>query len=225
MRQARGDALLLLNSDTVVQTGALDGMLSILEEIPQAGVIGCKLLNQDNSIQESWAEFPTLASEFLGRNFRKRGEVPGWPGLYETDWVGGACILVRKEAVQQVGLLDESFFMYSEEVDWCFRMKARGWNTFFLESAAITHLGGGSASRSGLHQLTRLYESKLRFFRKNYGLWQVGWLRAGLILVNLLGVIWRGLALFIQPGQAGEQRRQIHSQWQLVRWLWSKPPL
>ncbi|MGE5222657.1 MAG: glycosyltransferase family 2 protein [Omnitrophica WOR_2 bacterium] len=220
MQQAEGEYFLLINSDTIVQPGAIDGMLHTAEENPEAGIVGCKLLNQDGSIQESWAEFPTVASEILGRNFRKRTQVSSGEALYRVDWVGGACLLVRKEAVQQVGMLDESYFMYSEEVDWCYRMKASGWNTYFLESVEIIHLGGGSARRTSFDQLLRLYDSKLRFFKKNYGKWQARLLKSCLILVILSGIIWREISVFLKLQRDQDQRGRLQSQWQLIRRLW-----
>ena len=221
MREAQGEVLLLLNSDTLVMPGAFDELFHTLRDNPRAGVVGSRLLNQDGTLQESWAAFPSLASEILGRNFRKRSRVTGQSGVFQVDWVGGACMLVRAAAVHQVGLLDEQYFMYSEEVDWCYRMRMAGWLTLYAEKAEVIHLGGGSANRFSLNQLMRLYDSKLRFFRKNYGRLPASLLRAGLILAQLLRIVRHGLTSLTRPEQAAELRGRSQSQWQLVRWLWA----
>ncbi len=212
---SRGRYFLLLNSDTIVLSPALEKMAQFADAHSEAGIIGCKLLNGDGSLQKSWASFPTFWSELLGRNFRARRQVEGEPFVYEVDWVGGACLLVRPAAINEVGLLDESFFMYSEETDWCFRMKQHGWRVYYLASAGIVHLGGGSASRTSASQLVRLYENKIRFFHKHYGAWQAGLLRYGLLAVNALGLARRALVWPLQP-QEREVRRRLAAQWQLI---------
>lgn len=215
---SQGRYSLLLNSDTIVLPQALEKMIHFADAHAEAGIIGCKLLNSDGSLQESWASFPTFWSEVLGRNFRVRWLVTEQPLVYEVDWVGGACLLVRPAAINEVGLLDESFFMYSEETDWCFRMRRQGWKVYYLAGAEIVHLGGGSASRTSAAQLVRLYESKIRFFHKHYGAWQAGLLRYGLLAVNALGLARRALALPLQS-QEREVRRRLAAQWHLICWL------
>jgi GT2 family glycosyltransferase len=212
---SRGRYFLLLNSDTIVLPHALEKMVQFADAHAESGIIGCRLLNSDGSLQKSWASFPTFWSEVLGRNFRARRQVEEESLAYEVDWIGGACLLVRPAAINEVGLLDESFFMYSEETDWCFRMKRHGWRVYYLASAEIVHLGGGSASRTSASQLVRLYENKIRFFNKHYGPWQAGLLRYGLLAVNALGLARRALAWPLQR-QEREVRRRLAAQWQLI---------
>jgi GT2 family glycosyltransferase len=207
---------LLLNSDTVVHPQTLEEMVDVADRHPHVGVVGCKLLNADGTLQESWATFPTLWSELLGRNVRKRRPVQNAPGVYEVDWVGGACFLVRANAVAQVGLLDEDYFMYSEELDWCYRMQHAGWQIFYLASAAITHFGGGSASRASLAQRTRLYTSKILFFRKHYGFVSALLLRYGLVAATCFGLL-RQLVFYQTSRETFVE--QIRSYWDLIRFL------
>jgi N-acetylglucosaminyl-diphospho-decaprenol L-rhamnosyltransferase len=214
---SQGNYSLLLNSDTIVLPHALEKMVQFADAHSEAGIIGCKLLNSDGSLQKSWASFPTFWSEVLGRNFRVRRQVEEERLAYEVDWVGGACLLVRPAAINEVGLLDESFLMYSEETDWCFRMKRQGWKVYYLTSAEIIHLGGGSASRTSAAQLVHLYENKTRFFHKHYGAWQAGLLRYGLLAANALGLARRALAWPLQHHQEREKvRRRLAAQWQLI---------
>ncbi len=219
---ARGRYLLLLNSDTLVLPGTLDRLIACADRHPEAGVLGGRLLNADGSLQASWARFPTLWSELLGRNVRARcplGRPAGQAQVYDVDWVGGACMLVRPQAVAQVGALDEDFFMYSEETDWCYRMRRHGWRVHYLADGPVVHLGGGSASRADGMQLTRLYEGKLRFFRKHYGPRQAQLLRVGLVAVKGFGLAPRA-ALRLLRGSA-PARQGLAAQWSLARWLLS----
>ncbi len=219
IRLSQGRYVLLLNSDTIVLPHALKEMVRFGDTRPDAGIVGCKLLNGDGSLQESWASFPTFWSEVLGRNFRARRLVGKMLLTYEVDWVGGACLLARRAAIDEVGLLDESYFMYSEETDWCFRMTQQGWKVYYLPDVEVVHLGGGSASRANVIQLVRLYESKIRFFRKHYGARQAGLLRYGLVAVNALGLARRALAWPWQWKGRQEIRRRLEARWRLIWWL------
>src|SRR6185369_15464024 len=101
---------------------------------------------------------PSFLSELLGQNFRIRQHVTDMPNAYEVDWIMGACMLVRAETIQDVGELDENYFFYSEETDWCFRIRKKNWKIWYITNAEIYHLGGGSAKRSSVIQLVRLYQ-------------------------------------------------------------------
>jgi GT2 family glycosyltransferase len=208
---AQGRYYLLLNSDTIVPPGSLDGLVCIADAHPELGVIGPKILNMNGTLQESWSTFPTIWSELVGRNFRHRRPVANSPLAYEVDWVMGACMLVRAETAAQVGMLDEDYFFYSEEADWCYRIKNKGWKIWYVAQAEIYHLGGGSTKKHTLTQLTLLYENKIRYFKKNHGSTQATLLRYGLALSNCLGLI-RRIFLFTP-----KDRIQVQSQ--LIRCL------
>jgi hypothetical protein len=213
---------MLLNSDTIVLPAALNSMVRFADQYPEAGMIGCKLLNEDGSLQESWAAFPTLWSELTGRNLRRRRLVDETQGAYEVDWVGGACLLARSSALRQIGFLDDTYFMYSEETDWCFRTRQQGWKIYYLSEAEIIHLGGGSANRASLTQMVRLYESKIKFFDKHYGKFQARLLRYGLALANGLGLIRRALGSALSSSQP-ETGQRLTVQWQLMKHLLRGP--
>ncbi|MCL5999309.1 MAG: glycosyltransferase family 2 protein [Chloroflexi bacterium] len=216
---ARARYALLLNSDTIVLPGALQELVRVANLHPEAGIVGCMLLNSDGSLQESWASFPTLWSEVTGRNIRTRRSVGNTTGLYDVDWVGGACLLAQSQAIRQVGLLDESYFMYSEEMDWCYRMRRCGWRVYYSASAKVVHLGGGSASRASASQLIRLYDSKIRFFQTHYGARSAGLLRFGLITVNTAALARRSLTWAIRHSKRVEVRNRLSAQYQLLLWL------
>ncbi len=179
LRLARGRRILLLNSDTEIVPGALGLLIACLEGHDRAGIAAPRLVNRDGSFQAGPARFPTLWStvleawglmQLLIRNPYYPSARPA-PGecARTADWAGGACLLVCREAMAEVGLLDEAFFMNSEEVDWCFRMRRAGWQVWYEPAAAIVHLGGASAARSSAAQRKRNYRGKVQFLSKHRG--------------------------------------------------------
>ncbi len=216
---AKGRYFMLLNSDTIMCSGTVDALIETADAHPDVGVIGPTLLNADHTIQKSWASFPSFLSEVLGKNFRVRRPVTTLSQVYEVDWIMGACMLVRSEAVQDAGMMDPDYFFYSEEVDWCYRIKRKNRKIWLLTSAQIYHLGGGSTSRGSIAQLVYLYRGKLRFFKKFYGDIPTTFLRFGLALVNAFGVCRRILFLNWFNREASFQR--ISNQSKLVWYLLS----
>lgn len=210
IRQAVGRHVLLLNSDTVVHAGALRQMVAFLDAHPRCGVAGACLLNGDGSLQASWAQFPSLWSEVLGRNLRVRQPLPGAAGqpAFAVDWVGGACLMIRRAAIDQVGLMDERFFMYSEETDWCYRVKQAGWAIAYLPEARVTHFGGASSRQNNVKMFVELNRSKLYFFRKHYGPVRAGLLRLSLLGATVAKMAWLWAASRLNPAQRPNLARQ-----------------
>lgn len=171
IRSSQGRHVLLLNSDTVALPGSITTLVRFLDQHPHIGIAGAQLLNGDGSLQLSWASFPTIWSELRGKNVRVRRPYVTQDGspAYAVDWVGGACLLIRRAAVDQIGLLDEAFFMYSEEADWCFRVKQQGWRVCYYPAAQVIHFGGQSSKKASTRMKCQLYQSKLLFFTKHYG--------------------------------------------------------
>ena len=180
-QQSTGRYFLLLNSDAVVLRGALSALVRFLDCYPAAGAVGSKLLNGDGTLQRSCSTFPTLLTElfdalYLSKLFPKnrlfgRYAMSYWDfdSIREVDFAGGSSLLLRRRALEDVGLLDEGFFMYSEEADLCWRLKAGGWKVFYLPSAQVIHYGGQSAKLASKRTSVELYRSKYRFMRKHYG--------------------------------------------------------
>jgi len=187
---ALGEYLLLLNSDAELMPGALEAMVNKLEDAPHSGLVGGKILNHDGSLQASWTDFPGIWREFLilsGLGRRVFG--PWYPShspkdstqARQVDYVSGACMLVRRIAFNMVGGFDTSFFMYAEEVDLCFRMRNAGWQIWYLPEAEVIHLGGGSSISLAAKREADLYQSRVKYFRKNLGLIPA-YILAGMIL-------------------------------------------
>jgi GT2 family glycosyltransferase len=180
LRRAGGRYFLLLNPDTIVPPGALEALVEAMDAHRDAAVSSPLLLNTDGSPQPCWARFPSLTSELCGRLDRTQSPYPladfadpaRRAGMrpFAADWVGGACFLVRAEAVRAVGLLDEGFFLYGEEADWCRRFGQAGWNVLLVPSVTVMHRGGASSPSMPARVRRRcLYLAQIRLYRRLYG--------------------------------------------------------
>lgn len=166
--------VLFLNSDTMVQPHALKEIVAFMHSTPRAGIVGANVINPDGSPQRCFGKFPTLLSESIyawGLDTRlpiERQVVLDGHAV-ETDWVLGAALAARRDALVQVGGFDEAYFMYSEEVDLCYRVKQAGWRNFILPSAHVVHFGGESTRQMPAAMKAELFRSKVRYFRKHRG--------------------------------------------------------
>jgi GT2 family glycosyltransferase len=176
IKQSSGRYLLLLNSDTEVQPGALETLVDYMEENPQVGVAGSQLLNPDGSLQISCFPAPTLLRE-LWRLFHLDKVIPFGTYTMKTweldrarpvDVLMGACMILRRETLRQVGLFDEDYFMYSEETDLCNRIQRAGWGLSWVPQAKVMHYGGQSTRLVSADMFMNLYHSKIMYFRKNH---------------------------------------------------------
>jgi len=197
---ARGRYVLLLNPDTEVVGDALETMVTFADAHSDVGVVGPQLLNPDGTVQSSRRRFPTLATALFESTWLQpyaphrllaRYYVLDRPDdeVQDVDWVTGAALMARREAVEQVGPLDEGFFMYSEELDWCRRFRAAGWRVVYLPTARVIHHEGKSSEQVLPARHIHFQTSKIRYFRKYHGpaaaevlrlvllgnyLWQIG---------------------------------------------------
>jgi len=176
--EGKREYALLLNPDTTVGEGALDSLIKFMGEHPECGAAGAKLLNADDSLQVSCAPFPSLVRE-LWRLFHldklyplSRYPFSKWrvDTPQQVDSVQGAALMLRRETLEQVGLLDEDYFMYSEEVDLCHRIKSAGWEIYWVPDAEVVHYGGQSTRQVAREMFLELYRSKVLYFHKRHGL-------------------------------------------------------
>lgn len=174
IRQCQGKYVLLLNSDAALTAGAAHALVATLENDPKAGIAGATLVYPDGRPQVSYAPLPTLWSELAGltgldRVVRKlRRPQQAGKGPLETGMVDGACFLARSSMLDEIGLLDERFFMFNEEVDLCYRAHTAGWKVIHVPEAVTVHVAGGSTGVTP-GRLLRLYRGKLQYFQKHYG--------------------------------------------------------
>ncbi len=200
LRKASGKYLLLLNPDTRLKEGVLETLFSFMEENQEVAVAGPQLLNWDGSKQNSIANFPSLATELLNKSLLRWLFPQKYPGKekdylnpIEVDSVIGACLMVRGEAIEKVGLLDEDYFLFLEETDWCYRMKKAGWKIYHVPQTMVYHFQGKSAEREKKRAKVEYYRSRYIFFKKNRGRGQELILRIGL----LVRLVFEEISMFL----------------------------
>ncbi len=219
MRAASGRYFLLLNPDAWLADGALDAMVAFADEHPEAAVVGPRLLNPDGSLQRSVRGYPTpwrLATEyFFLRKLAPRSEAlnalfgAGFDhrSVRDADYLFGACMLVRRDAVDSIGVFDEDFFLMSEEVDWCYRFHQAGWKVLFYPEAEAYHVVGASLNPARFKDVVR---GHLQFLRKHRGeqvaerarrvmLW--GLRARGLMFRGERGRAYRDVARWLRSGR------------------------
>jgi hypothetical protein len=174
IRAAGGRYVCLLNSDTEVCPGALDTLTAFMEAQPRAGASGPRLLNPDGSLQASAHPMLTPEREFWRLMFLDRlwpqatYPLESWDSATprKVEVIKGACLMLRCGALDQVGPLDESYFMYTEEVDLCYRLAQASWSLWWVPEAAVIHHGEASTRQAREEMYIQLYRSKLQFYRK-----------------------------------------------------------
>ena len=178
IRASRGALVLLLNNDTVVPAGALDRLVQRLEADTSAAIAGPRLVDAAGVAELSFGPMISPLGELrqkLVMGLHNRGVAPvrAWVERatrreQHVDWVSGACLLVRREVAEQVGLLDERFFLYTEDVDFCASVRARGWKVLFTPAAEIVHLRGRSRATAASQSTAAYRRSHLAFYEKHH---------------------------------------------------------
>ena len=225
--QSTGCYTLLLNPDTEVKANAFDILTHFMDKNPRVGAVGAYILNPDGTLQTSCYPAPTLFREFwrlchLDKLYRYGSYYManwGLDGPREVDTILGACLLLRQIALKQVGLLDETYFIYSEETDLCYRLQKAGWSLYWVPQARVVHYGGQSTKQVAAEMFMQLYTGKLIFIRKHYG-WLAGQIYKLILLVTAL------IRLAISPlawlGRSSQRQRRLTKAsryWLLVRTL------
>ena len=220
LQLATGRNILLLNPDTRVLPDALKAMVAYLDTHSDIGALGPQLLNTDGSVQSSRRRFPTMTtmmyestwlegvapSKVLERYYAQ--DLPD-DRVADVDWVTGACIMAPRAVFDEVGGLDEGYFMYSEELDWCRRVKDAGWRVVYLPEAQVIHHTGKSSEQAVTARHINFQRAKLRYARKYYGAGKAALLRA-----YLLASYGGQLSVEAAKGVVGHRR---DLRWQRVR--------
>ena len=227
MAHANGRFILLLNPDTQIVGHALQTMIAYLESNPEIGMVGPQLLNSDGTVQSSRRRFPTLGTAFFESTWLEPYapkailedyfvlDVPD-DKIATVDWVVGACMMTRYEIAESVGGMDEAYFMYSEELDWCRRVKQAGWDVVYLPTAQVVHHYGKSSDQAVTHRHINFNRAKLRYFRKYHGKYVTFVLRFFLLFNYLAQIILEGLKGFIGHKRPLRWQR-VQSYWQVIR--------
>jgi GT2 family glycosyltransferase len=225
LQKASGRYILLLNPDTQIKGGTIGRLVSFMDSHPDTGVAGAQLLNSDGSKQNSIANFPSLATELLNKRllrglFPKRypGKEKDYTEPVEVDSVIGACMVVRREAIERVGLLDEDYFLFLEETDWCYRMKRAGWKIYHVPDAEVYHFQGKSAEKEKKRARVEYFRSRYHFFKKNRGSGLCFILVVGLMVRLLVESLSMTLACLFTVGLVKRWRRKLSVYAYLLWW-------
>lgn len=180
LTQGGSPYIVLINPDSVLIDGFFAPLIRYMEENPDVGIAGPKILNHDGSVQGSARTFPTPLTGLFGRSSLLTRYLPNNPftrenilttqsdGItpMEVDWVSGACLIARRKAIETVGLMDERFFMYWEDADWCMRMWNKGWKVVYFPQASVIHYVGVSSDKAISRSLLEFHKSSYRLFDK-----------------------------------------------------------
>ncbi len=209
IHNSRGEFVVLLNSDTALIEPIWDAMIDFMRQQTELGVIGCREVDGDGNFQLSCGHFPNFQNEIIRKimhyrlsinDHKVRDYLDGkFSNLSVVDWVSGSCMMIRRKALEDVGLLDEQFFMYFEDIDFCRRVRDKGWGVRYFPGATICHYGGRSARHNLLHVLVEYRKSQAYFTRKYYG-------KLGSLLIRIFLIIkygfhalpWSAVYLFKQ---------------------------
>lgn len=201
IKQAKGRYILLLNSDTEVLENALGEMVAFMGSHKDIGILGPKLLNSDSTLQPSAESFPSLSTQIyevflLSKIFPKSKEfgklhLSWWDfdSGREVDKITGAAFLIRREVIEKIGLLDENFFMYYEEVDFCKRAKEAGFKVYFYPKAKVTHHWSASSGRISFSVTSRSLRSMNQYFSKHNGFFYMALMNILTFLTAITNII------------------------------------
>ncbi len=228
LAQAQGRYLFLLNPDTELCPGALCALVDYMDAHPDVGVVGPRLFYGDRSPQSSRRRFPTLATAFCEstklQQWFPRNRLLTHYYMLDTpddaeqavDWLNGSALLVRREVYEQLGGFDEAFFMYSEELDWCYRIKRAGWRIVYLPAAQVIHYEAQSSEQVVAQRDIYFHSSKIRFFDKYHGAWAAALLRVFLLLMFAFQVAEEGAKWLLGHKRALRAAR-VNGYWQVIK--------
>jgi GT2 family glycosyltransferase len=228
---ANGKYWLLLNPDTQVKNGSIERLISFMEAHPEAGAAGAQLLNRDGSKQNSIANFPSLATELFNKSLLRWLFPEAFPGKernflepVEVDSVIGACMIVKRDAMKETGFLDEDYFLFLEETDWCYRTRKLGWKIYHIPKAEIFHFQGKSVEQDKKRAKVEYYRSIYHFMKKNRGALQWAILFAGLITRLSIELIYMTVLCSLTLFMVKRWRRRLSIYAYLMEWyLWGCP--
>jgi GT2 family glycosyltransferase len=220
---AQGRYPLLLNNDTLVNAPSLDAMVDFMDHHADAGAVGGRLVNPDGSFQAGYANFSTLWEELLIASQLGERFWPGYPSHLDAHqvkavgWISSACLILRREALDEVGLLDEEYFIYGDEADLQYDLHQAGWQVYYLPHVTTVHYGGRSMNRWGRRKM--VYRGKLLFYKKNYGALRTALLRTLFGSLTLAKIASWGVAQAIPTWRARAQK-ELRSNLEVMQLCW-----
>lgn len=231
IRQANGRYLFLINSDVDVHPEAIDSLVRFLDEHREIGMAGPKIIGREGRVQSSCFRSPTFRNTIcqtfaLYRLNTRSAWLSGWEMMdwtydkvREVDVLSGCFWAIRREALEQVGLLDEGFFMYGEDLDWCKRFRNAGWKVVFYPDASSIHYGGGSSAGAPVRFFIEMQKANRRYWRKHYGVIGQFFFSCVIFTSQIVRLIPRLAQFFLQPSRRPEIVPKIRRSAATIRWL------
>jgi GT2 family glycosyltransferase len=231
IRESRGRYICLINSDVKVLGNCIDRLYKYMEQHPSTGILGPKLLNPDLTLQTSCKKFPSLWNalcEAIGLH-RILGRFRVFSGnemrffahdsIQRVDAIAGAFLMVRRHAMEQVGLLDEDFFFYGEDIDWCKRFCSAGWEIVFFPEAEAIHYGGGSSSPGSRRLAIEQETATMKYWKKHHGSAERVILFVIILVHHALRIVLKAFRYFIKPSERAEVVQQLRKNVACMRLL------
>lgn len=224
IRESRGRLVCLLNDDAVLEPDTLRRLADELDREPQVGIMGPQLVHADGSLQNSIDNFPGLADQFLNKSLlralfprRYPSKRQAYEAPVEVESIIGACMVIRRELVEKIGGLDERYFVFLEETDYCLRAREAGFRTVFFPGAKVRHDQGMTGTKRAAHRTkVEYWRSMMAFLKRHRGAPIAGLFAIGLFFKTLLQVL---VALVVAAATLGFVRRRLMVQGWVFLWL------
>lgn len=224
IRRSRGRYVCLVNSDVVVLPGCIDRLVEYADRHPEAGIVGPRILNTDGTLQTSWWRFPSVLTSLV-RTFwldSLLGKLSGDPrrrtGIRRVDSLSGCFLLVRRATLERIGLLDEDFFFYSEDIDLCRRCHAADWAVIYHGGVHSIHAGGASSSAASARFYVELHKAMLRYWKKHHGDLGGVFFVLNAILHHLVRLLPLGIAALGDASARSLARRKLLRSVSVIAW-------
>lgn len=199
LNQIKAKYILILNSDTQVSDGVIDGMVDFMDQHPQAGIASCKVLGFDGKLQPNGGDLPVGTALFnwllnleivgLSKPSFHRNEESYYRNEREVGWVSGNFMVIRQDVINKIGLLNEKYFMYFEDTDYCYKAKQAGFKIMFNPNLTIKHLSGGSLKEPRFRQWLGEYQGLNKFYSQNFGFLTALFIKAMIYFAITLRII------------------------------------
>jgi GT2 family glycosyltransferase len=209
---SQSECVLLMNNDAVARPGSIDSLVAVMEQDDRIGIVGPQLRNPDGSLQLSYGRFPSVFGVVGGLRIRKVDryyEGTGYENPHDVDWMTGACLLVRRRMLEEIGLLDERFFFNYEDVDLCKRAHDRGWRCVYTPDASVMHQKAGSSVNPEMKEriLLEKRRSQLIYYRKHGSIESFYLIKALNLAYGTLHLLWSVCATIANRGSSEQVPR------------------
>lgn len=231
IKNSKGRHICLVNSDVVIRDGCIDKMYSFIEQHSSAGILGPRILNPDLTLQSSCrgtlSLWNTLCRSLALDTIFPRSKLFGgllmnfWPhdSIRSVDAILGCFWMVRREALNEIGPLDERFFMYAEDIDWCKRFRMAGWEVVFLPHAEAIHYGGGSSLNAPIRSYIRANQSSFVYWNKHYGKARVFCIYLVILLGEIIRIVRGSILFFLKSSERPMVKHKIMRSFWCILWL------